>query len=102
MISISEILQIVIVIISLLMITLGLYSGKIFSGNKKLHFVIFSSGVIFISFISIEAVIHVYLMKFYLQFGWSAVLLVLIIFLIIVLPFIGNIYNAVYILSRFT
>lgn len=84
------------------MITLSLNSGKLFPGNKKLQFVIFSAGVIFISFISIEAVIHVYLMKFYLQFGWSALFLVLIIFLIIVSPFIGNIYNAVYSLSRLT
>ena len=84
------------------MITLGLYSGKLFSGNKKLQFVIFSSGVIFISFISIEAVLHVYLMKFYLQFGWSAVLLILLLMLILVSPFTGNIYNTVYSLSRLT
>jgi len=93
LLSISQILQVSTVIILFILITLTLYSGKVFSHNKKLYFLIFSAGLLFVSFISLEAVLQIYLMKFYLQFGWSALSLFTLIFIILASPFIGKIIN---------
>ncbi len=91
MLEISEILQALLVTLVMLLITLSIFSRKIFQGNNKKYFLFISCGVLFLSFISLEAVFQIYLLKFYLYFGWSAIILFLLLFLMIVSPFIGSI-----------
>ncbi len=101
MISTSKILyeacsaQVVLVFITIIVITISLFSKKLLNSIVNKYFNIISAVILFISFASLEAVLLVYVFKFFLYMGWNAVALYLILFLIIISPFVILLYNTI-------
>jgi hypothetical protein len=94
--GISEILQVVMLITVMLLISLGLFSGKIFTGRRNIFFVLTSAGIIFFSFIALEETLQIYLVKFYLYLGWSAVILYLLVFFIVFSPLVLMLFKMLF------
>lgn len=93
--SYSEILQLISVIIVMILTAITIYSDKFFPGRNRNYLNIFSAIVLFLSFISIEAVLQVYILKFYIFYGWNAIILMTVLTLILITPFTGKLLKII-------
>jgi len=88
-----EILEIVLLFTAILLFTFGIV-GLRFSLTNKLYFNFTFIGVLVLSFISLQAAIFTYIMKFDIYYGWNAALLILVLAAIISSPFILRMINS--------
>ncbi len=93
--SYSEILQLISVFIVMILTAITIYSDKFFAGRNRNYLNIFSAIILFLSFVSIEALLQVYIVKFYIFYGWNAIILMTVLTLILITPFTGKLFKII-------